>query len=132
MTLLPVLQRCFGASPVKVHAAGPLEEEHEIALKAAEALLNANAQHNITDMYTLAAPVGHGAFAKVVECTHKVRVKQLTVTPGKQVLLPTLCVLQHEHVVLITVFLHALLLLICCMTRMRNCCMLPLQDPSRS
>ena len=80
---------------MKVHAAGPLEEEHEIALKHAEALLNANAQHNIIDLYTLAAPVGHGAFAKVVECTHKVRVKQLTVTPGQQVLLPTLCVLQH-------------------------------------
>lgn len=72
MTLLSALQCCFGASP-KVHAAGPLEEEHEIALKVAEALLNANAQHKVTDLYTLAAPIGHGAFAKVVECTSKVR-----------------------------------------------------------
>lgn len=73
MALLSALQRCFGASPAKVHAAGPLEEEHEVALRAAEALLSANAQHKVTDLYTLAAPVGHGAFAKVVECTSKVR-----------------------------------------------------------
>ena len=73
MTVLSALQRCFGAGPAKIHAAGPLEEEHEIALKAAEALLNTNAQHKVTDLYTLAAPIGHGAFAKVVECSSKVR-----------------------------------------------------------
>ena len=73
MALLSALQRCFGASLAKVHAAGPLEEEHEIALTAAEALLNTNAQHKVTDLYILAAPIGHGAFAKVVECTSKVR-----------------------------------------------------------
>ena len=72
MALLSALQRCFRASRAKVHAVGLLEEEHQIALEAAEALLNANAQHKVTDLYTLAAPVGHGAFAKVVECTHKV------------------------------------------------------------
>lgn len=72
MALVSALQRCCGASPAKVHAASPLEDEHQIALKAAEALLNANVQHKVTDLYTLAAPVGHGAFAKVVECTHKV------------------------------------------------------------
>lgn len=73
MTPLAALQRCFGASPARVHAADPLEEEYKVALQAAEALLNANAQHKVTDLYTLAAPVGHGAFAKVVECTQKVR-----------------------------------------------------------
>lgn len=71
MTPLTALQRCFGANPAQVHAAGPLEEEHDLALQAAEALLTANAQHKVTDLYTLAAPVGHGAFAKVVECTQK-------------------------------------------------------------
>ena len=73
MAPLSALKRCLGASPARVHVAGPLEEEHEVALKGAEELLDANAQHKITDLYTLAAPVGHGAFAKVVECTSKVR-----------------------------------------------------------
>ena len=73
MTPLAALQCCCGADVAQVHAAGPLEEEHELALQAAEALLVANAQHKVIDLYTLAAPVGHGAFAKVVECTQKVR-----------------------------------------------------------
>ena len=80
MTPLAALQRCFGANPAQVHAAGPLEEEHEIALKAAEALLTANALHKVTDLYTLAAPVGHGAFAKVVECTQKVRLMRTCIS----------------------------------------------------
>ncbi|KAL3159849.1 Mitogen-activated protein kinase cpk1 [Trebouxia sp. C0009 RCD-2024] len=69
MTPLAALQCCCGAKVAQVHAAGPLEEEHELALQAAEALLVANAQHKVIDLYTLAAPVGHGAFAKVVECS---------------------------------------------------------------
>ena len=55
----------------KVHAID-LGRPHETALQAAETLLVKNAHINVTDVYTLAAPVGHGAFAKVVECTQKV------------------------------------------------------------
>lgn len=73
MTVLAAIQRCFAASPVKVHASSPLQDEHLAALQAAESLLVANSAKQITELYTLAAPVGHGAFAKVVECTHKVR-----------------------------------------------------------
>ena len=62
---------CMTANQAKVYASGPLEEEHQAAMTAAEALLVANAKTKITDIYTLNAPVGHGAFAKVVECTHK-------------------------------------------------------------
>lgn len=61
---------CFAANQTKVYASG-LEEEHWAALKAAEALLAANAESKVADLYVLSAPVGHGAFAKVVECTHK-------------------------------------------------------------
>jgi hypothetical protein len=62
---------CFASGQARVHANG-LEIEHEAALKAAEALLSGNAGKKVTDLYDLSAPVGHGAFAKVVECVHKV------------------------------------------------------------
>lgn len=62
---------CFTANQAKVYASDGLEKEHEAALKAAEALLVANAEKKVTDMYILSAPVGHGAFAKVVECADK-------------------------------------------------------------
>ena len=73
MTVLAAIQRCFAANPAKVHASSPLQDEHVAALQAAESLLVANADKQITELYTLGAPVGHGAFAKVVKCTHKVR-----------------------------------------------------------
>lgn len=96
MALLSALQRCFRASPAKVHAVGPLEEEHQTALQAAEALLNANAQHKVTDMYSLAAPIGHGAFAKVVECTHKVGVFSVCLLhPGARCTCPNLLTTEH-------------------------------------
>ncbi len=62
---------CLAGGQARIHATG-LEVEHEAALKAAEALLFGNAGKKVTDLYDLSAPVGHGAFAKVVKCVHKV------------------------------------------------------------
>ena len=62
---------CFASGQARVYASG-LEVEHEAALKAAEALLFGNAGKKVTDLYGLSTPVGQGAFAKVVECVHKV------------------------------------------------------------
>lgn len=62
---------CFARGQARVHATG-LEVEHEAALKAAEALLFGNVGKKVTDLYDLSTPVGHGAFAKVVKCVHKV------------------------------------------------------------
>ena len=69
--LMQMLAFCCGDPWSKVHAAD-LGRPHEAALQAAEAIIVQNAHINVTDVYSLAAPVGHGAFAKVVECTHKV------------------------------------------------------------
>ena len=62
---------CCGSSQSKVFASD-LEEIHKAALLTAEALLAKNGNTPVTDVYTISVPVGHGAFAKVVECIHKV------------------------------------------------------------
>ena len=83
MDVYAALKRCLGASAAKVHASGRLEEEHAKALQTAEALLALNASQKLTDMYTLAGPVGHGAFAKVVHCTHIVRSASVSINPSE-------------------------------------------------
>ena len=56
----------------------PHEVEHARALQAAEALLQANPAGIVTDTYSLEADIGDGAFAKVVQCTHKVSCRALS------------------------------------------------------
>ncbi|KAL0037492.1 hypothetical protein WJX79_010861 [Trebouxia sp. C0005] len=75
---------CCARGQTRVHATG-LEVEHEAALKAAEALLFGNVGKKVTDLYDLSAPVGHGAFAKVVKCVHKATGNKYAckILPGK-------------------------------------------------
>lgn len=55
----------------QIHASGA-QQEQAAALQAAEAVLQNNAQSSFADVYDTNRAVGHGAFAKVVECRHKV------------------------------------------------------------
>eukprot|EP00891_Asterochloris_glomerata_P004636 jgi/Astpho2/4636/Aster-00208 len=54
----------------QIHASGA-QQEQAAALQAAEAVLQNNAQSSFADVYHTNRAVGHGAFAKVVECRHK-------------------------------------------------------------
>ena len=55
----------------QIHAGGA-QQEQAAAVQAAEAVLQDNAQSSFADVYETSRAVGHGAFAKVVECRHKV------------------------------------------------------------
>lgn len=63
---------CFGTENKKQVHSDSNAAEHAQALEGAEELLKTNASKLVTDVYTLEATIGTGAFAKVVRCFRKV------------------------------------------------------------
>lgn len=70
---------CFGAGNKQVYPEHN-EAEYMQALQSAEELLISNASKVVTDIYSLEADIGQGAFARVVRCVHKVTCPHLTAT----------------------------------------------------
>ena len=70
---------CFRAGNKQVYPENN-EAEYLQALLSAEELLTRNASKVVTDTYSLEADIGQGAFARVVQCVHKVTCYHLTAT----------------------------------------------------